>query len=270
MAQCAAVRNKKSDLQCTAAAILGCALCGVHARSSKVRLWADVHREKFKGLVKIQALWRGWCVRKVILMAGPGALRRKDCVNDEDLSTLDDKNRQSPFEYFGIDEGGKIWWFDFATAWEWFTRSVAPTNPYTKNPIAYTDLTRLRKLHLYRRRHRLPVPPPPKDLKENIVRRWTILSHVFRGYGFEDIHPEQFANLTRENLRVAFRFLADDLAAMPRQNIRVSGMTDRALAYTTTSGVTYTINTLNLMTIMLTDTQSYDIVFLLLSALYRC
>ena len=270
MAQCAAVRNKKSDLQCTASAILGYTVCGVHARSSNVRLWADVHKEKSKGLVTIQALWRGWCVRKVLVMAGPGALRRKECINDEDLSTLDDKNRQSPFEYFGIDEGGKIWWFDFATAWEWFTRSISPTNPYTKNPISHVDLARLRKLHLYRRRHRWAVPPPPVDLKENIVRRWTILCHVFRGYGFEDIHPQQFANLTRDNLRVAFRFLADDLAAMPRQNIRMTAMTDRGLAYNANSSTTYIINSLNLMTIMLTDTQSYDIVFLLLSALYRC
>jgi len=270
MPQCAAVRNKKSKLQCTAGALLGYAVCGIHARSATVRIWADVYKEKVAGIVKIQALWRGWCVRKVIAMAGPGALRREECVNDEDLCTFEDKTRQSPLEYFGLKEGEKTWWFDFATAWEWFTRSVSPTNPYTKNPISYTDLARLRKLHLYRRRHKWPVPPPPADLKENIIRRWTILSHVFRGYGFEDIHPEQFAGLTRDNLRVAFRFLADDLRAMPRQNRRMSAMTDRGLAYTANSSATYIINTLNLMTIMLTDTQAYDIVFLLLSALYRC
>jgi len=270
MPQCAAVRNKKSDIQCTASSILGYTVCGIHARSKTIRFWADVHKEKLKGLIKAQALWRGWCIRKVLVMAGPGVLKRGGCVNDEDLSTLEDKKRQSPFEYFGINENGKIWWFDFATAWEWFTRSVAPTNPYTKNTVQYSDLTRLRKLHLYRRRHSWGVPPPPADLKANIVRRWTILSHVFRGYGFDDIHPEQFANLTRENLRVAFRFLADDLNAMPRQNKRVAAMTDRGIAYTANSNTTYIINTLNLMTIMLTDTESYDIVFLLLSALYRC
>jgi len=270
MAQCAAVRNKKSDLQCTASAILGYNVCGVHARATTLRLWADVHKEKSKKLVKAQALWRGWCVRTVLLMAGPGVLRRDACVNDEDLCTFDDKKRQHPFEYFGLEENGRIWWFDFATAWEWFTRSPEPTNPYTKNHIPYTDLTRLRKFHLYRRRHKWAVPPPPADLKANILRRWTILSHVFRGYGFEDIHPEQFADLTRDNLRIAFRFLAEDLATMTRQNKRMTAMTDRGLAYTANSSSTYIINTLNLMTIMLTDSQSYDVVFFLLSALYRC
>jgi hypothetical protein len=270
MPQCTAVRNKKSELQCNANSILGYALCGVHARASNVRLWADVHKEKSKKIVKAQALWRGWCVRKVLLMAGPGVLRRANCVNDEDLVTFEEKTRQHPFEYFGIEEGGKLWWFDFATAWEWLTRSPAPTNPYTKNSIPYTDLSRLRKMHLYRRRHKWPVPAPPEDLKANIIRRWTILSHVFRGYGFEDTHPEQFADLSRDNLRVAFRFLADDLNAMPRQNRRMIAMTERGLAYTANSSATYIINTLNMMTIMLTDSQSYDIVFLLLSALYRC
>jgi hypothetical protein len=93
---------------------------------------------------------------------------------------------------------------------------------------------------------------------------------VFRGYGFEDIHPEQFADLSRDNLRIAFRFLAEDLATMTRQNKRMTAMTDRGLAYTANSSSTYIINTLNLMTIMLTDSQSYDVVFFLLSALYRC
>jgi hypothetical protein len=110
------------------------------------------------------------------------------------------------------------------------------------------------------------VPPPPRDLKENIVRRWTILSQIFRGFGFEDVHPEQFANLSRENLRVAFRFLSDDLRAMPRPTQRLIAMVARGIEYSAVSS----INSLNIMTIMLTDSQAYDIVFLLLSALYRC
>ena len=270
MAQCAALRNKKSTDQCGSVALLGHTLCGVHARAKTVHLWADVNRDKIKRFTKVQALYRGWCVRKVLALAGPGVLRRKDCVNDEDLSTLEHKDRQDPMTYFGLLEGGKVWWFDFATAWEWFTRTVAPTNPYTYTPISYADLSRLRAIHLYRRRHRLSVPPPPLDLKANILRRWTILSHVFRGYGFDDVHPHQFANLSRDNVRIAFRFLAEDLNAMPNPNRRTVAIVARGNVYTANSSATYIINALNMMTIMLTDNQSYDIVFLLLSALYRC
>lgn len=266
MQQCAALRNKKSTDQCGSTALLGHRVCGVHARCKTVQYWADINVDKIRRFTKVQGLYRGWRVRKVLALAGPGVLRRGICVNDEDLMTLEDKHKQEPFDYFGLQEGDKVWWFDFATAWEWFTRSVSPTNPYTKNPIAHTDLTRLRVFHLYRRRHRMIVPPPSRDLKDNILRRWTILSQIFRGFGFEDVHPEQFANLTRENLRVAFRFLSDDVRAMPRPNNRIVGLVARGIEYSSTS----TINSLNIMTIMLTDSQAYDIVFLLLSALYRC
>jgi hypothetical protein len=191
-------------------------------------------------------------------------------VNDEDVFTTESKDKQHPFDYFGIEEGGKIWWFDFGTAWEWSIRSVTPLNPYTKTPFTHSDLARLRKIHLYRRRHRLPVPATTKDLQENIARRWTVLAQIFRGFGFEDTHPEQFANLNHVNMRAMFRFLMDDIEAMPTPNRRLLALCSKgALAnHMTNSG--YMVNALNLLTIALTDSQSYDIVFLLLSALHRC
>jgi hypothetical protein len=270
MPQCASVKNKKSEDQCVSQALLGHTVCGVHARAKAVVLWADVNRDKIKRFTKVQALYRGWRVRRVLVWAGPGVLQRSTCVNDDDLVTCETKDKQHPFEYFGLLEGGKIWWFDFATAWEWFTRTVSPLNPYTKVAIDHADLTRMRKIHLYRRRHQMPVPPPPRVLSDNILRRWTILSQIFRSFGFEDVHPQQFANLNHENIRVMFRFLMDDLTAMPKPNQRLLAICLRGSrgAQATSSG--YVINSLNLLTIALTDSQSYDFVFLLLSALYRC
>jgi len=267
--QCASVRNKTSTDRCSLKALMGHTLCGKHARAKSCQLWADVHRQRLSRLPKVQALYRGWRVRTVLALSGPGVLRRGNCVNDEELVTLESKDRQYPYEYFGIEEGGRIWWFDFATAWEWFTRSVTPTNPYTKTPISHEALGRLRKLHLWRRRWRILVPPPPRDLKENIIRRWTVLSQIFRGYGFEDAHPEQFANLSSANLKIALRFLSEDIDAMPRPNKRMLGIIDRGLGYVASS-TTSMIYSLNLLTIMMTDSRSYDFVFLLLSALYRC
>jgi len=270
MAQCASVKNKTSTDQCNARAILGYTVCGRHAKSKVVRPWADVNREKVRRFTKVQALFRGWRVRKVLVLAGPGVLKRAGCVNDEDLVTMEAKDRQYPFDYFGIEEAGKVWWFDFATAWEWTIRSVTPSNPYTKVLFAHSDLARLRKLHLYRRRHKMPVPLTSRDLRESIIRRWTVLTHVFRSFGFEDAHPEQFANLDHTNLRIAFRFLVDDIRAMPKPNWRLLGICSRGVSATYTSNAACLINSLNMLTIALTDSRSYDIVFLLLSALYRC
>ena len=267
MPRCASVQNKASTDQCASAAMTGHTLCGKHARMKTPRLWTEVVT---KTPIKIQAMYRGWCVRYRLALAGPGVLQRKRCVNDEDLVTMEEKKRQHPFDYFGIEEAGKVWWFDVGTVWEWSIRTVAPTNPYTKVPFEHSDLTRLRKIHLYRRRHRIPVPSPSKDLRENIVRRWTVLAHIFRSYGFDDAHPEQFANITHTNLRKMFQLLIQDIQAMKNPNHRVLGLCARGFTGDQSSTVGYTISSLNLLSIALTDTRSYDIVFLTLSALYRC
>ena len=270
MPQCESISNKTSTTRCTSNAMKGHSFCGRHARAKKPRLWSEVHQTKLKGLVHFQAVYRGWKVRRVLQWAGPGVLSRSHCVNDEDLCTFESKDRQFPFDYFGIEEAGKIWWFDFATVWEWTIRSVAPTNPYTKVPFEYKDLARLRKLHLYRRRNHLNVPASSKDLTENIVHRWTLVAHTFRTFGFDDVHPSQFANLTDANVRSMFRMFIRDLEAMKPVNHRLIMICAKALVGQTTSRTGYIINSLNLLMIGLTDTQSYDVIFLLLSALYRC
>ena len=270
MAQCASVKNKTSTDRCTHNALLGYTVCGRHAKCKTIRLWAEVNRDKILRFTKVQALYRGWCVRRVLMWAGPGVLRRGMCVNDEDLVTCEPKSRQHPMTYFGFEESGKVWWFDFSTAWEWSIRSVTPLNPYTNVPISHPDLARLRKLHLHRRRKRLSVPVPSRDLLLNIHRRWTVLAQIFRGFGFEDIHPEQFANLNHQNMTAMFRLLIDDLEAMPRPNRRLLALCSRGALAAHTSNLSYLISSLNILTIALTDSQSYDIVFLLLSALYRC
>lgn len=270
MPRCAAVKNLRSSDQCGADALNGHTLCGRHIRAASPRIWVDVFAEKVRRFAKVQALYRGWRIRNLLAVAGPGVLRRADCVNDDDLVTCETKHRQHPFDYFGIVEDGKIWWFDFGTIWEWCIRTVTPLNPYTRTPIVHTDLARLRWLHLYRRRHRLPVPPPSRDLSVNIERRWTVLAQVFRSYGFEDIHPEQFANLNHRNLRDMFRFLSEDIESMRIPNHRIITLCMKGMLIPSVSNSSYMISALNLMTIAVTDTRSYDVIFLVLSALHRC
>jgi hypothetical protein len=270
MQRCSSVKNKSSTDQCESPALTGHIFCGRHARSKIPRLWSDANRTKIERFIKVQSLYRGWRERRRLKWCGPGVLNRKDCVNDEDLVTLESKDRQYPFDYFAIEEAGRIWWFDFSTIWEWIIRSVTPLNPYTKVALAYNDLDRLRKMHLYRRRWKLPVPAPSKDLQENILRRWNVLAHIFRGFGFDDTHPQQFANLNHANLRVMFRFLLEDLQHMQKPNKRLLAVCTKGCASPYTSNHACVINALNLLTIALTENQSYDVVFLSLSALWRC
>jgi hypothetical protein len=64
-------------------------------------------------------------------------------VNDEELVTLESKTRQHPFDYIGMEEAGKVWWFDFCTLWDWSIRSITPTNPYTNVELAHEVKQRL-------------------------------------------------------------------------------------------------------------------------------
>jgi hypothetical protein len=107
--------------------------CGRHARTRAPVLRIDLHRAS--PVVRLQAVIRGWLLRRRLTLAGPGVLRRKDLVNDEDLFTCESKDRQYPLDYFAFEESGKNYWFNAKDIWSWMTRSVTPLNPYTKTPI---------------------------------------------------------------------------------------------------------------------------------------
>lgn len=60
--------------------------------------WIDVHAGHVSRIVKIQAMVRGWRLRRRLDWAGPGALRRAECVNDEDVATLDEIRTLHPID----------------------------------------------------------------------------------------------------------------------------------------------------------------------------
>ena len=89
--QCASVRKKGSTDQCTARSLRGLTLCGRHAKCKTITLWADVHKKRGDGMIKTQALVRGWLLRKRLALGGPGVLSRKQTTNDEDLVSYESK-----------------------------------------------------------------------------------------------------------------------------------------------------------------------------------
>ncbi len=52
--------------------------------------WMDAHAGHVSRIIKIQAIFRGWRLRKRLEWAGAGVLRRSECVNEEDVATLDE------------------------------------------------------------------------------------------------------------------------------------------------------------------------------------
>jgi len=268
--KCASVKKKHSTEACTANAVTGHTLCGRHIRVKSVTLWKDVHMQEIKGLIKCQAVWKGWRIRRMIKLAGPGAMKRSVCTNDEDVCTCLEKERESPLNYFGLEENGKVWWFSFATLWDWSTRSIEPSNPYTKVPLTEDTLYRLRKLYLLRRRYRMDLPPEIKTLNERMTRRWTTLCQIFRSHGFADVHPLNFVDIDRHGFRMIFRLLHDDLAAMNPKPYRLLEYCARGLRHSEMVTYNYMLMSTTLLHALLMESNSYEIVFQLMSAIYRC
>ena len=272
MPQCASTKNVKTLDQCPSPALRGHVMCGRHRKAKTPRLWVDANKGRAQPVVKIQSMFRGWKLRKYLALCGPGVLARARCVNDDDVVTCVEKTKQYPLDYFGMEEAGKLWWFDFGTLWDWSLRSIEPLNPYTNVPLSHEVKQRAKRMWIARRRLGMAVPAETGvPTVERIFRRWTSLCQIFRFYGFEDVHPQMFADMSKQNIVVMFRLLAADLDDMPKKPERAISFCLRGIQNSQSmSSGGYIMTSLNALLFMLMGSNSYDVVFLILSALYRC
>jgi hypothetical protein len=274
--QCESIRKKGATDQCPTLALMGHTLCGRHARMKAPVRWADVHRHKSHRIAKAQALIRGWLLRKRLALGGPGVLCRKNLANDEELVTCVEKDRQDPFEYFGFEENGKVWWFDFASLWRWIIQTHEPVNPYTKVPLSNEARRRLRALWAYNQRHKLPMPPESPHFSQRLQQRWNVLCQLFIDNGFVDVHPNNFLNLHKHELRSMLILLHRDVQVLLRNSDPGRG---RILRLCTAPIYSQNITEPSryvmwvpyiLMLILAVPKDPYVMTFSVLSALYRC
>lgn len=270
MNRCASVRKRGSQEQCLLRPLPNHSLCGRHARAKTPVLWATLHASRRSGVVRIQALVRGWLVRHRLRLAGPGVLRRSGLANDEELFTCESKDRYDPLSYFAFEEAGKIWWFDFANLWRWCVRSHVPVNPYTKVPLSTETRQRLREIW---RRTR---PPESSVYEERLLYRWNVLVQIFLDNGFTDLHPQQFLSFTRADLLSMFLLLHQDLLIVLRES---DPHRETLLRYCrrgmsvsdAVRSPQYILQSAYILLWMLSiPKEPYTLVFTILSALYRC
>jgi hypothetical protein len=267
---CASVRKKGSMDPCGSRALLGHTLCGTHARAKSVTLWVDANKEKVVALQRIQALVRGWRVRTRLRLAGPCVLRRAGVCNEEDLETCESAARQDPFDYFAFTEGGKVWWFDFATIWKWVRMSIQPVNPYTKVPLDVETKQRLRRMWSARRRAQEPVPVESLVFQDRLRARWTILCQVFNDNALGLFSPEPFLRLTKMQYIHVLRLLRDDLQASCPSRYAL-GLIHRCLITAWTLPPTQFILQASyaLFAMLLHAKDEYPLAFCVLSAFHR-
>lgn len=265
---CAAVRKKGSSDQCVAKAIAGHPFCGRHVRSKNVVLWKDANKDLSFRLVRVQALIRGWLLRKRLALAGPGVLCRKNLANDEDLETCEESSREDPMSYFAFEESGKIWWFSFPTIWKWCIRN--PTNPYTKVPLSTSTRKRLRELWFYQRRRRLPLPKVPPQFEERNRVYWNVICQTFEDYGFGEIHID--IRFSKNAYNTMFRMIRDDIqVTMSNKTARDRVERHIRAALTSTSPLNlYLLQcAYTLMVILMVPKDPYELAFTVLSAIFR-
>lgn len=274
MNRCAAVKRKGSTDPCTANALRGHTLCGRHARMRNPVLWVDANVSQTPPIVKIQALVRGWLIRRRLWYAGPGVLFRRDLTNDEDIITCAEKGKVHPMDFFSFVENDKVWWFEFASLWTWCTRNEHPTNPYTKVPLCSDTRKRLRTIWGYKRRHREETPPEPSELEDRLRYRANILVQHFEDYGFVGIHPSFLLRCTRPDLIAAFVLLGRDVetvipASDPFRK-RIAALCASRAIPNYASATLHILNCFSaLMYIITLYRDPYVITFSILSAFYR-
>jgi hypothetical protein len=249
-------------------------LCGRHARCKKPVLWADVNASKNNPVRKVQALVRGWLLRKRLALGGPGVLCRNDLANDEELMTGDENIH--PFEYFAFEENGRIWWFSFNTIWRWCSQKDTPENPYTRTPIHIDIRKRLHASWSYRQRHRIPLPEESTVFGERLRTRWTVISHIFENYGYGDIPVAMFMRLTAAEYAYMFSLLHADIRATVSDKetwkaralmlCRRGMMTIQSLA--TPQYIMQAVYTI--MLVLMKPKNPHSVAFMVLSAIHRC
>jgi len=217
---CSACRNKTSTERCPSKALKNLLFCGKHAKSKNVRLWAEVNSVGDHATL-IQKVWRGYRIRSLIRLAGPGVLCRKDCHNEEDFFTCEEREKVHPMNYFGLTESGKLYWFDIRSIFQWSVENLKPTNPYTKQDLSLDDRKRMKEC-VYRRE--LTPLPLFHDVSYTLNRdklyamRWIMISQFLEEQLFEEFNPMNFAVLNRTQVWTFTQLLRDQMLIYARRH----------------------------------------------------
>lgn len=100
-------------------------------------------------IIGIQKIIRGYLVRKLIKLKGEGALKRSNCINDEDFYSFEKINKIPFNQFFSFkdEHDGKIYAFDIISFNSLLMNSQKEVlNPYTRNKITTNVILKFRDL----------------------------------------------------------------------------------------------------------------------------
>lgn len=279
MPTCASCKNKQSTDKCNRPALNGLLFCGVHSKSKHPRLWTTVHGVDSK-IVQIQKLWRGYFIRRRLQLAGPGALKRSVCNNQDELITFESISTVSPFDYFGFEESGKVYGFDVRSIIDSLHRTAS--NPFTRQPLTIDTRKRIREIYGYRLRKKLDnyyehnILKTPEALLQN---RWTQVCQIIEENGFFNINTNLFLGLNKTQLYIFLNMIHNDMTVWASEHDPMSSKRFRYLVWVMNAIKKfnrandlsyYSFNVASVLCVILYDcVDPYNLCFIIMSALYR-
>ena len=268
-------------MRCESKALPGFTTCGRHVKSKHLRLWTDVNNVG-KNIILISKIWRGYHVRNLIRLAGPGALKRSLCNNSEELVSMEPVSTIPVIDYFGFEENNKVYGFDIKSIIECMNRQLVPTNPYTRQEISLETRKRLRYLMAYRNRNKLQLVNPtsvPNSIPYMIRTRWLQICQICEENGFFNIPYELFAQLNKSQLFIFLSMISNDMKSWAAEHKKgsskrfvylswVKNILNKFSRIDNTPEYSFFVSTI-LLSILYDSRDPYSICFIIMSALYR-
>lgn len=279
--KCLSCKNKQSKERCPNAALQGIKFCGIHSKIKSPRLWVDVNDIRSK-VTLISKIWKGYCVRKCIRLAGDGVLKRGLCNNNEEIMSFEPILKVDPLEYFGFEEKGKVYGFHICSILDILNRNHTPKNPYTREPLDMQTRKRLREIYGYRIRNKLPTFHEDSKLvgADNILAsRWLQISQIIEENGFYNMNPNIFLGLNKSQLYIFLNMILNDTKTWAAEH---SGKNSKRFLFafwlrnilnkhSTSQSVqeySFYVSTI-LLTVLYNSTEAYNVSFIIMSALHR-
>lgn len=221
MPLCSACKSLTSMDRCIYEAMTGTIFCKRHIKVKIPRVWSVVNNIDPK-VTLIQKIWKGYHIRQLLRLAGPGVLNRSKCGNKEELFTFDDAKSVSPFNYFAFEENGQIYWFDIRSLLQCLDTSNELINPYTRQPVSSDSKKRLHKLHIDRIRKKLPLSHTEDSIRpmdEILLNRFRHISHILQAYDFFGLDPQSFIGIGPINIDFYILSLFEGFSQWAREHI---------------------------------------------------
>lgn len=186
--KCSATKSRLSKNRCSLKALKGIDFCGKHAKSKSKVIWVPETIES-DSATRIQKMWRGWMVRHFLDLA-EHSFDRSKFHNEEELVTLEERDRQHPMNFFSFTENGKQWWFGLDTVFK-LMQEEHPKNPYTNEPFSRGTRKRIRELQ------DLAWSRGTVKISDTLHQKAVSLVHLLEDELYEDVSYTRFEYMSR-------------------------------------------------------------------------